>query len=126
MREELEAKAAVVKGKEITISARANEEGHLYGSIGPAQIEAALANENIFIDAKYIELDVPIRQLDKYDVEIRFSPDISTMIHIWVLPSQDSDKARTPEPAAYDSDETTEEQQDDAPIAEDQTAEDTE
>ncbi|MBC8373211.1 MAG: 50S ribosomal protein L9 [Phycisphaerae bacterium] len=103
MREELEAKAAVVKGKEITISARANEEGHLYGSIGPAQIEAALASENIFIDAKYIELDHPIRQLDKYDVQIRFSPDIASTIHVWVLPSHDSDKARAPEPAEYDS-----------------------
>jgi large subunit ribosomal protein L9 len=104
MREELEAKAAVVKGKEITISARANEEGHLYGSIGPAQIEAALAAENIFIDAKYIELDEPIKQLDKYDIQIRFSPDIAATIHIWVLPSQDSDKARTPEPDDVDID----------------------
>jgi large subunit ribosomal protein L9 len=40
---ELEAKAAVIQGKEITISARANEEGHLYGSVGPAQIVAAMA-----------------------------------------------------------------------------------
>ena len=104
MREELEAKATLVKGKEITISARANEEGHLYGSIGPAQIEAALAAENVFIDAKYIELDEPIRQLDKYDVQIRFSPDITATIHIWVLPSLDSDKARTPDPETLDSD----------------------
>jgi len=111
MREELEAKAAVVKGKEITISARANEEGHLYGSIGPAQIEAALAAENIFIDAKYIELDHPIRQLDKYDVQIRFSPDIASTIHVWVLPSHDSDQARTPDHVAYDPDATGEDQQ---------------
>ncbi|MBT3200093.1 MAG: 50S ribosomal protein L9 [Phycisphaerales bacterium] len=102
MREELEAKATLVKGKELTISARANAEGHLYGSIGPAQIEAALASEDIFIDAKYIDLDVPIRQLDKYDVQISFTPEITATIHIWVLPSQDSDKAETPDPDADD------------------------
>ena len=45
IRTELEAKAAVVNGREGTISARANEEGHLYGSIGPAQISAALADQ---------------------------------------------------------------------------------
>ena len=124
MREELEAKAAVVKGKEITISARANEEGHLYGSIGPAQIEAALAAENIFIDSKYIELDHPIRQLDKYDVQIRFSPDIASTIHVWVLPSHDSDKARTPNPVAYDPDATGEDQSGDDLAGDDQASPD--
>ena len=123
MREELEAKAAVVKGKEITISARANEEGHLYGSIGPAQIEAALAAENIFIDAKYIELDHPIRQLDKYDVQIRFSPDIASTIHVWVLPSHDSDKTRAAELPADDPDATDEYRPDD-PAGDEQAAPD--
>ena len=42
-RADLEARAAAVQGKEITIAARANEEGHLYGSVGPAQIVSALA-----------------------------------------------------------------------------------
>jgi large subunit ribosomal protein L9 len=110
MREELEAKATLVRGKEITISARANEEGHLYGSIGPAQIEAALASENIFIDAKYIDLDHPIRQLDKYDVQIQFAPEITATIHIWVLPSQDSDKARTPDQVDADVDDADDDQ----------------
>jgi len=90
MKEELEAKAAVIKGKEITISAHANEEGHLYGSIGPAQIEAALAADNVFVDARYIELETPIRQLDKYDVQVRFAPEIVSTIHVWVVPSHDS------------------------------------
>ena len=40
-REELEARAALVADKEVTIAARANEEGVLYGSVGPAQIVAA-------------------------------------------------------------------------------------
>ena len=113
MREELEAKAALIKGKELTIVARANADGHLYGSIGPAQVEAALATENIFIDAKYIILDEPIRQLDKYDVQIQFSPDITATIHIWVLPSQDSDKARDPEPVAEDVETSDDDQVDD-------------
>jgi large subunit ribosomal protein L9 len=96
---ELEAQAAVVNEKEVTIAARANEEGHLYGSVGPAQIAAALAEENVFVDEKNIQLPQPIRQLDKYDVEVRFDPEVTATIHVWVVPTRDSDVAEEPEEA---------------------------
>lgn len=85
MRSELEAKAQAVRGKEVTIAARANEEGRLYGSVGPAQIVAALAEQGVFIAAENIVLDSPIRQLDKYDVELLFGEDVKSMIHVWVV-----------------------------------------
>ena len=88
---ELEAKAAVVNGKEITIAARANEEGHLYGSIGPAQIAAALAEQNAFIEPEAILLDEPVRQLDKYDIMIRFAEDVTAEITLWVVPVHEDD-----------------------------------
>ncbi len=90
LKSELEAKAAVVQGKEVTISARANEEGHLYGSVGPAQIVAALAAENIFIEAEHIVMAEPIRTLDKYDIKIRFSEDVIATIHVWIVPIKDA------------------------------------
>ena len=90
-RTELEAKAAIVDGKEITIAARANEEGHLYGSIGPAQIAAALAAENVFVEDEYIVVEEPIRRLDKYDVPVRFSEDVSATVHVWVVPVHEED-----------------------------------
>lgn len=86
---QLEAKAAVIQGKEITISARANEEGHLYGSVGPAQIVAALAAEQIFIEAEHIVMSEPIRTLDKYDIKVRFSEEVIATIHVWVVPVRD-------------------------------------
>ncbi|MCJ7544137.1 MAG: 50S ribosomal protein L9 [Phycisphaerae bacterium] len=89
MRSELEAKAQSIRGKEVTIAGRANEEGRLYGSVGPAQIVAALAEQGIFIELENIVLDSPIRQLDKYDVELLFGEDIKSMIHVWVVPVRD-------------------------------------
>lgn len=89
-RAQIEAKAAVVQGKEVTIASRANEEGHLYGSVGPAQISAALAEGGVFIDPEFIKLDEPIHQLDKYDVKVRFSEDISATIHVWVVPIREA------------------------------------
>src|SRR6056297_929149 len=73
MKEELEAKAKVVDGKELTITARANEEGHLYGSVGPAQIAAVLAKENAsFVEAQHVDMPEAIRELDKYEVRLNF------------------------------------------------------
>lgn len=99
-REQLEARAAVLEGKQLTINARANEEGHLYGSVGGAQIAAVLAEEGIFIEPENVALDEPIRQLDKYDVTIRFAQDITATIHVWVVPTGAAEGEPQPEPAA--------------------------
>ena len=82
---ELKAQADLIQGKEVTITSRSNDEGHLYGSVGPAQIASALAEEGLFVDSHYIHLDEPLRQLDKYDVLVRFDEEISATIHVWVI-----------------------------------------
>jgi len=96
---EVEARAMVLRGKEVTLAARANEEGQLYGSIGPAQIVAALAEQELFVEAENIVLDEPIRQLDKYDIEVRLAEDVSATIHVWVVPAHDDDEAPLPKDA---------------------------
>ena len=91
-RKELEARAELLNGKEITITAMANEEGHLYGSVGPAQIVAALDSEGFHIEEKNVVLDEQIGTLDKYEVTIRFSEDVSAGISVWGVPPNDPDK----------------------------------
>ncbi len=95
-RADLEARASLLDGKEITISARANEEGNLYGSIGPAQIAAAMAEANLFIDIEHIVLDEAIHQLDKYEVQLRFAEDVKATISVWVVPVRDTDQQKEP------------------------------
>ena len=84
-RAEMQAKADAIDGKEVTLTARANEEGHLYGSIGPAQIVEALAAQNVFLEPEFVDLGEPIRELDKYDVPIYFRDDITATISVWVV-----------------------------------------
>ena len=105
-RSDLEARASLLNGKEITISARANEEGHLYGSIGPAQIAAAMAEAEFFVDAEHIVLDEPIRRLDKYEVELRFAEDVKAAISVWVVPIYDADQEAPPAEAPTEASET--------------------
>ena len=90
-RAEMEAKAAAVNGKEATITAAANEQGHLYGSVGPAQIAAAFIAEGIFLETENIVLPEPLRQLDKYDVTLRFAEDVTATVHVWIVPAQTAD-----------------------------------
>ncbi len=112
-RAQVEARAELVRGKELTLHARANEEGHLFGSVGAAQIVAELAKENIFIDAENVLLDEPIRELDKYDVQLRFAEDITATIHVWILPIKDDDAEEgsddSDEPAGQDDQSNDEE-----------------
>lgn len=106
---EFEARAAAIADKQITISARANEEGQLYGSVGPAQIVAALASDGVFIEEENIELDTAIRHLDKYDVAVVFSDEVKTTVHVWIVPLREAgEEEATPaaEPAPEAAPET--------------------
>lgn len=88
---ELETQARLLHGKEFTISARANEEGRLYGSVGPAQIAAAVVKTGLAVDPEQIALDEPIHKLDKYEVTVQFGEDVEAKIVLWVVPTRDSD-----------------------------------
>jgi len=98
-REELVARAEAINGREVTISARANVEGHLYGSVGPAQIAAALAEQGIFAEPENIHLDSPIRQLDKYDIAVILAPDVKATVHVWIVPVHEQEDAEGEAPA---------------------------
>ena len=94
---ELQTVARALEGKEFTISARANEEGHLYGSVGPAQVAAAIGAGGTHVDPNDIVLDEPIHKLDKSEVVVRFAEDVEAKVILWVVPAHDSDVAETHE-----------------------------
>jgi len=118
MKEEFEAKAKLVDGKEIIIEAKANDEGHLYGSIGPAQIVDLLGQEGIMLDVEFVKLDQPIRTLDKYTVNVVFCPEVEAKLSVWVVP----EGGPVEEPVAEEAPEAEEAPVDDAPVAEDAPA----
>ncbi|KKK83896.1 hypothetical protein LCGC14_2788800 [marine sediment metagenome] len=95
LRQELETQANILDGKEFTITVRANEEGHLYGSVGPAQIAQAVGQKGIMLDVENIVLDEPIRKLDKYEVVVAFDEGIQATITLWVVPPREADSEYT-------------------------------
>jgi large subunit ribosomal protein L9 len=84
-RKQLESLAERMKGAEVTIRARANEDGHLYGSVGRREIAGALHAEGFPITADHVVLPDPIRQIDTVEVEIRLAQDLRAPVKVWVV-----------------------------------------
>ena len=91
-RRQLEALAKRVEGIEVTVTARANEDGVLYGSVGRKEIAAALEDEGYVIQHEHIALTAPIRRLDNVPVEIRFAGDLRSHIKVWVVREKTGDE----------------------------------
>ena len=87
--QELQARAETLNGLEVTIQARANEQGHLFGSVGPAEVSAALSERGFSnVPPQAIIIEPHIKQLDKYAIEIRLSEEVHAQIVLWVVPEK--------------------------------------
>ena len=84
-RARMEEAAKRLEGVEITVTARANEEGVLYGSVGRREIVAALAEEGHVVLLDHVALPAPIRRLDTVLVDVRFASDLHSQIKVWVV-----------------------------------------
>jgi large subunit ribosomal protein L9 len=78
--------ASKVDGLTVTISKKAGEEGHLYGSVTPAEIADALAARSIEVDRRRIELAEPIRRLGSHTVHVRLHRDVVATLTVDVQP----------------------------------------
>lgn len=84
-RAELEELATRLEGVEVTIKARANVDGVLYGSVGTKEIATALADEGYYLGADQIVLERPIRHLDTIAVEVNLAEDLRSSIKVWIV-----------------------------------------
>lgn len=77
----------------ITIEANANEEGHLYGSVGAVDISNALKKINITVTPDQVRLQGPLKELGLYTVKIHVAQEITADLKVWVVPSVSEDAA---------------------------------
>jgi large subunit ribosomal protein L9 len=71
----------------ITIEANANDEGHLYGSVGAPEIVAGLKRVDVTITADQVRLKGPLRELGLYTVLIHLGHDVEAELKVWVVPT---------------------------------------
>jgi large subunit ribosomal protein L9 len=82
----LRAMAEELKRLSVTIEANANDEGHLYGSVGATEIVNALKRHNVTIAADQVRLKGPLKELGLYTVKIHLGQEIESDLKVWVVP----------------------------------------
>ena len=76
----------------ITIEANANEEGHLYGSVGAPEISKALYGKNLKVEAEMVRLEGPIKQCALYEVNLNLGHETETKVKVMVVPQKQTEK----------------------------------
>ncbi len=68
-----------------TVTAKANEDGSLFGAVHAEQIAAVMLKEGYAVDAKMVDLPEPIKQLGVYDIKVRLGPEQEVVCKLWVV-----------------------------------------
>lgn len=92
-RERRDQQAALIKqleGVEVTLERRANERGHLFGSVSATDIAKALQSQGFNINPDDVNLPGKLDRIEKYAVKIRFAEDLETEMKVWVAPDAES------------------------------------
>ncbi|MCS7304638.1 MAG: 50S ribosomal protein L9 [Thermoguttaceae bacterium] len=89
--------AAQLAKQSVTIEANANEEGHLYGSVGAHEIAMALKELGFSITEEQVRLKGPLKELGLYTVQIHLGQEIDADLKVWVVPSVKEEKPEKPQ-----------------------------
>jgi large subunit ribosomal protein L9 len=82
---DLKVLAEQIQRVSVTIEANANDEGHLYGSVGPAEISKALRSRNLPVDAEMVKMEGQIKELGLYEVKLNLGYDIESAVKVLVV-----------------------------------------
>src|SRR5437667_186825 len=73
----------------VTIEANASEEGHLYGSVGAAEIARALKAQNLNIETDMIRPEGPIKECGLFAIKMNLGYDIESEVKVLVTRQQE-------------------------------------
>ena len=78
----------------VTIEANANDEGHLYGSVGAPEICRSLKQQDLDVAADQIILQGPLKEVGLYTVKVRLAAEVEGDLKVWVVPSSSEGGAK--------------------------------
>jgi large subunit ribosomal protein L9 len=82
---DLKVLAEQIQRVSITIEAHANEEGHLYGSVGAPEISRSLKAQNLNVEPDMVRLEGPIKECALYSVKLHLGHDIESEVKVLVV-----------------------------------------
>ncbi len=86
--EQLNSVAEAVEGAEAVLAAKANESGHLFGSVTQRDIAANLRDQGFGIADEMVQLSEHIKDVGTHEVALKITPDSTVNISVVVV-SQD-------------------------------------
>jgi len=84
-RKQKEELAATLRDRSVTITMKANEEGILFGSVGPEQVAERITAEITPVDAAMVKLEEHIKALGAYDVVLHLGGEIEVTVKVNVV-----------------------------------------
>lgn len=84
-RKRLEAAAEAVEGAEVVVAGKANEQGHLFGSVGVSDIAGNLRAQGFEVTDEVVKLPENIKQVGTSTVELKFSDDLKATVTVTVV-----------------------------------------
>jgi large subunit ribosomal protein L9 len=80
-----EAMAERLGAVEIVVARRVGENDTLYGSVTSADVAASLAEKQVEIDRRKIQLPEPLKALGEYDVPVKLHRDVTGQVKVKVV-----------------------------------------
>ena len=82
-----EARKTVLENLTVTIERKAGEEGRLFGSVGTADIAAAVAEAGGELEKREVRLpEGPFHNLGEFDVEVHLHSDVDATVKVIIKP----------------------------------------
>ena len=80
--------AEQIQRTNVTVEVNANEEGHLYGSVGPQEVATGLRARNLLVEPTMVRMETPIKELGLYEVNLNLGYDIEAKVKVLVKPPE--------------------------------------
>lgn len=91
-RKRLEAAVEAVEGAEAVVAAKANEQGHLFGSISEKQIAANLREQGFDVADHVVKLSGHLKEVGSHTVTLKFADNLKAKVTVVIVPeSEDKD-----------------------------------
>ena len=78
-----------VEGAEAVIASKANEQGHLFGSVAAHEIAANLREQGFSVADEVVQLQENIKDVGTRQVELKFADDLKVTVNVVVVAQQD-------------------------------------
>lgn len=85
--EKLKLSLARIAGQKITLSMKANEQGHLFASLNAEKLSRELMGQGIHVLPEHIMLEAPIKQTGTFEVPVWVAEGVETKFSLEVLPA---------------------------------------